>query len=140
ETPNLPDSPSRSCIFAPHAIETMQSGGVRDPAMKALAVMPKTSPPTSVVTTVTPVAKRLMTFRNRAGGIVLKARCISDSGSATMSLLHHDVNVVGIDQVRHRPAVQVVFGHALLGEAAEFLGLPHHLGGHDDFGPNVLVV
>src|SRR6185295_8687405 len=98
-------------------------GGVSDPAMNALAVMPKTSPPTSVVTTVTPVAKRLMTFRNRAAGTASTARRIVGSGSATASLLQHDADVVRIDQVRHRPAVEIVFSHALLGEAAKLLGL-----------------
>src|SRR5512143_3570853 len=116
------------------------SGGVNDPAMNALAVMPKSSPPTSVVTTVTPVAKRPMTFRNRAGGTVAMSSRTFRSSSATPGLVQHDADVVGIDQIRHGPAVEVVLGHALLRKPAVFLCLPHHLGSHDDLGPDVLVV
>src|SRR5882762_1576450 len=41
---------------------------------------------------------------------------------ALRGLLEKAIDVVGRDQVRHGPAVDVVLGHALLGEAAELRG------------------
>ena len=46
--------------------ETTQSGGSSDPDMKAFAVMPRTSPRTCVVMTVTPVTNDAMTLRKRS--------------------------------------------------------------------------
>ncbi len=66
-TPNLPAARTRSWVCARFAIETTQSGGVSDPDMNALAVMPRGSPPSSMVMTVTPVAKPPIVLRNNWG-------------------------------------------------------------------------
>ena len=52
--------------------EITHSGGSSEPDMKALAVMPRTSPRTWVVMTVTPVANEAMTPRKRS--------CVISSG------------------------------------------------------------
>src|SRR3989442_8197838 len=44
------------------------------------------------------------------------------------ALLEEEVDVLRRDQVGHRPAVEVVLGHALLGEAPERLPLAARLG------------
>src|SRR6266446_3575958 len=67
-------------------------------------------------------------------GPCMRARSdISDSSpdalrGRSLALLEEQVHVVGGDQVGYRPAVQVVLGHALLGEALEPLGVAAGLG------------
>src|ERR1700691_1472302 len=51
------------CMRAFKATEITHSGGSSDPDMKAFAVMPRISPRTCVVTTVTPVTNDAMTRR-----------------------------------------------------------------------------
>src|SRR5262245_3150530 len=68
-TPKLPAAMSMPCIRARFPTDTIHSGGSSDPDMKALAVIPRISPRTSVVMTVMPVAKLLMALRNSVGSI-----------------------------------------------------------------------
>ena len=54
-----------ACMRAFVATETTHKGGSSEPDMNALAVMPRTSPRTCVVMTVTPVTKEAITRRKR---------------------------------------------------------------------------
>src|SRR5690606_1430774 len=66
---------------------------------------------------------------------------IADSSPVlVISVLAQDRDVVVVDQVRCRPAVEVVFGHALLGEASHGIGLPRLLHGEELFQAHALVV
>ena len=58
----------KPCMRAFVATETTHKGGSSEPDMNALAVMPRTSPRTCVVMTVTPVTKEAITRRNRGFG------------------------------------------------------------------------
>src|SRR4029078_8563353 len=53
--------------------------------------------------------------------------------------LHDDAYIVGVDQVGHRPPVQIVFRHALLREAFIFGCLAERLSHHEHLEANALV-
>src|SRR5205814_9445387 len=63
-----------------------------------------------------------------------------DDGVRLLPSLHHDADIVGIDQVRRDPAVQIVFRHALLGEALVFRRLPCGVRRHEGFKPDALMI
>ena len=59
---------------------------------------------------------------------------------ASGSILHHRTHIIRIDQIRHRPAIQIIFGHALFGEAFVFGRLAQHIRHHQDFKPDALMI
>src|SRR5207249_3008000 len=97
--------------------------------------MPAALPSATVVTTVTPVAKCAIACR------------YATSSSATRSLLRRprraladDAHVVGVDQVGHRPSVEVVLPEALFREGLVGVELAHGLLGLHDVRSDRLVV
>src|ERR1700730_2854330 len=56
------------------------------------------------------------------------------------AFLHYNIDVVRIDQIGYGPAVEIVFRHALLSKTLVFGGLPEHVGCHQDFETNALVI
>src|ERR1700704_993817 len=91
------------------------------------------------VITVTPLANRPKALRNWRG-----SKDWALSGIRSLSLetpvLHDHADIVGIDQVGGRPAIQVVFGHALFGESFVLGGLAAQIGHHQGFEPDALMV
>src|SRR5207245_1042701 len=114
--------------------QTSSRTGRSDTEQTALAVIPAALPSATVVTTVTPVAKCAIACRYAT----------SSSGTALSRVPvrrpANDADVVGVHQVRHRPAVQVVLGEALLREGLEAVELAHRLHGVDDVHADGLVV
>src|SRR4029077_1472938 len=49
-----------------------------------------------------------------------------------------DADIAGIDQIRHRPAVDVVFGHALVGKGLPLHRLARGIGAEDREAANLL--
>src|SRR5439155_5279855 len=72
-----------------------------------------------------PAARRSLTVFSICVMFVSSSRSLPRRSSA---LLEEEVDVLRRDQVGHRPAVEVVLGHALLGEAPERLRLAARLG------------
>src|SRR5580658_7936707 len=101
-------------MFERLSSETRINGGSSDTDSNALAVMPCVCSSYWAVRTVTPLAKRPNALRNCLVSIAWFTNCRETSLAA---VLHYNTNIVRIDQVRHSPAVQIVFRHALLGEA-----------------------
>src|SRR5215510_5937598 len=97
---------------------TRMSGGSSDTEVKEFAVIARNSPSMSIATTVTPVTNCPTVCRS--------VRPSTDMGPLYASLerfvpggepLEHHADVVGLHHVRGDPAIEVVFGHALLGKA-----------------------
>src|SRR5574342_580625 len=107
------------------------SGGSSDNDVNEFAVIARTSPSLSSAITVTPVTKRPSVWRrvrgSRGSGVIFLLRHMENDSRPLLPLrrrhlLHDDVDIIGADQIRHRPAVEVVLGHALLGEPLVALG------------------
>src|SRR5438552_15170159 len=112
-------------MLARWSTDTSTSGGSSDTDTKALAVMAWVRSWCRVVTIVTPLAKRPSAARNWR--------------LSTTAVFHHDVDIVRIDQIRHGPAIQIVFSHALFGEALVLGGLAQMLRHHQGFKAHALV-
>src|SRR5580765_7827293 len=116
--------------------QNRMSGGSSNSEEKALAVIPRMSPVTSAVITVTPVAKWPTVCRN-----VLASNAGEDTGLPwPLPFLDHGADVVRVDQIRHRPAVEIVFGHALLGEPLVALRGAGHFRDQERLETDALVV
>ena len=128
-------------MYARLSSDTSTSGGSSDTDTNALAVMPCVWPSYWAVITVTPLANRPSALRNwrESKGQRFRLDLLAAYDFA-FAVLHHHADVVRIDQIRHRPAVQIVFGHALLGEAFVFGRLAHHVGHHQSFKADALVI
>src|SRR5690349_2572655 len=50
--------------------------------------------------------------------------------------LHHHTNIIRIYQIGYRPAIQVILGHALFGEALIPCGLSYRISHHQNFETN----
>src|SRR5262245_38551099 len=120
-TPQKRTSTRQGWMRAGLPTETTHSGGSSEPDMKAFAVMPRISPCTSVVITVTPVANAPITLRNSAG-------LIARGFSLIFSLLM--CGVYPIQKVRTTCASTLERSGSADGElalgAAGLGGLSHH--------------
>src|SRR5580693_6295461 len=120
------------CILERLSSETRISGGSSETETNAFAVMPCVCSWYSAVRTVTPEAKCPNAFRN------CRVSIFSDPSLA--AILHYNTNVVWINEIGHRPAIQVVLSHALLGESFILRRLPQLIGHHQGFKSNALVI
>src|SRR5580704_9929963 len=124
------------CILDRLSSETRMSGGSSETETNALAVIPCVRSSNSAVRTVTPLAKRPNALRNCRVSI-----CTNDEDAQSLAaVLHYNTNIVGIDQIGHGPAIQVILGHALLGETLVLGGLSQLIGHHQGFKANAFVV
>src|SRR5579884_1129513 len=126
-TENMPRCRMAAPVALPSFVQNSSMQGSSDTDVSELIVAPNNSPFHSVATTATPVAKAPMTERKRRGSIVCFCICF-----APYARLHHSGEAVapryrspaqhvvaelaGIGEIRHLPAVEVVFGHAIFGK------------------------
>src|ERR687886_959820 len=126
--------------------DTSTSGGSSETEVNAFAVIAWISPPCAVVTTVTPVVKRPSVRRIAPGSIrwAVRLMAVASGPSAAVAravaLAAEEADVGVVDHVGHRPAVEVVLRHALLGEALERVGLAVGHRVEQDLEADVLVV
>src|SRR5688572_26327065 len=127
-----------SCpALVPFPRQKSTSGGSSDSDVNEFAVMARIEPSTSRAMTVTPVTNCPTVWRNvrsstsmvRAGSILRRSQ-----------LLHDHADVVSAHHVGRRPAVQIVFRHALFGEPLVALRGARDVGHHERLEPDALVV
>src|SRR5271156_1126112 len=115
-TPKRPAATTIACVCARLAMETTQSGGVKDPDMKAFAVMPCGPPAASTVITVTPVANPPIVLRNNSKSI--GAWAFISGALPSLAVTHEMVaQFARVSQIGNAPALEVVLRHAFLGES-----------------------
>ena len=95
--------------------------GSSDTDVSELIVAPNSSPFHSVAMTATPVGNVPMIDRKREESIA--------APRVGSSLPHHVIaELARVGEIGHPPAVEVVFGHALLGKTLEAVGIAGGLG------------
>src|ERR1700744_1136726 len=136
-TPKRPAAMTMPWVCARLAIETTQSGGANDPDMNAVAVLPCGASSVATVTTVTPVTNPPIVLRNSSASNGACAFMVDAPPS--FAVTHQMVaEFAGVREVGNAPALEVVFGHAFLGETLEFVGGARSLRAQQAIAPDFL--
>src|SRR5215467_8615232 len=124
-------------MWAFFATQNRTSGGSSESDVNAFAVIPLTSPSMFAATTVTPVTNWPTVFLNSRGSMCAG---FVDIVQLHEGLLHDRADVAIGDEVGYFPAIDVILGHALLGEALVALRRPRHVGHEQRLEPDAFVV
>src|SRR5262245_3263715 len=136
-TPNRRAPVSRACIRALRRTDTTTSGGFSEPDMNALAVIACGARRGPAVSTITPVAKRPSARRNTRSSSALGTSSTPPAYPTTPSA--EGAQAVGVDQVLRLPPVEVVLGHARLGELLPAIVLARGQRPEERVAPDLLV-
>src|SRR6266550_3204637 len=122
-------------VFVFFPTQKRTSGGSSETAVNELTVSARIAPSASVVMIVTPVANCPTVWRNARESIMSKGGV-----GAGLKTRPYSTDIVRVDEIRYRPAVQVVLGHALLGESLVLRACPRELGDHQRLEADALVI